>query len=99
MAIPERIIEIVDLRLLIPSTIDEQERRRVRRQQNMEENLSEECVASFARIGVACSQEIANERMSIKDVISELHAIKQAMLLITSIVNCDDNSQQQHTFS
>ncbi|MED6161459.1 hypothetical protein PIB30_060895 [Stylosanthes scabra] len=53
MAIPERISEIVDSRLLIPWPIDEQERRGVKRQQNMEENLSEECVASFARIGVA----------------------------------------------
>ncbi|MED6179098.1 hypothetical protein PIB30_114002, partial [Stylosanthes scabra] len=67
MAIPERISKIVDLRLLIPRQIDEQERRMVTRQQNMEENFTEECVASFARIGVACSQEIPTQRMSIKD--------------------------------
>ncbi|MED6198526.1 hypothetical protein PIB30_067181 [Stylosanthes scabra] len=73
MAILERITEIVDSRLLIPWSIDKQERR-VTRQQNMEE-----CVASFARIGVACSQEIPNQRMSIKDVITELHAIKQKL--------------------
>ncbi|MED6146212.1 hypothetical protein PIB30_032478 [Stylosanthes scabra] len=79
MAIPERISEIVDSRLLIPWPIDEQERRGVRRHQNMEENFTEECVASFARIGVACSQEIPNEWMSIKDGITELHSIKQKL--------------------
>ncbi|MED6146207.1 hypothetical protein PIB30_032473 [Stylosanthes scabra] len=79
MAIPKRISEIVDSRLLFPWPIEEKEKRRATRQPKMEENLSEECVASFARIGVACSQEIPNERMSIKDVITELYAIKQKL--------------------
>ncbi|RYQ99916.1 hypothetical protein Ahy_B07g087927 [Arachis hypogaea] len=54
------------------------ERRRVTQQQNMED-IIQECLVSFASIGVACSQEFPNQRMSIKDVITELHAIKQKL--------------------
>ncbi|KAL4299225.1 putative LRR receptor-like serine/threonine-protein kinase [Arachis hypogaea] len=73
MAILEGISEIVDSRLLIP--IDEQEERRVTQQQNIKE-----CLESFARIGVACSEEFPSQRMNIKDVIMELHAIKHKLL-------------------
>ncbi|KAL1348313.1 hypothetical protein HN51_024313 [Arachis hypogaea] len=76
MATLDGITEIVDSRLLIP--IDHQERRRVTQQQNMEDTI-QECLVSFARIGVACSQEFPNQRMTIKDVINELHAIKQKL--------------------
>ncbi|KAL1348312.1 hypothetical protein HN51_024312 [Arachis hypogaea] len=76
MATLDGITDIVDPRLLIP--IDHQERRRVTQQQNMEDTIRE-CLVSFARIGVACSQEFPNQRMTIKDVINELHAIKQKL--------------------
>ncbi|RYR46198.1 hypothetical protein Ahy_A07g031960 [Arachis hypogaea] len=39
-----------------------------------------ECLVSFARIGVACSEEFPSQRMNIKDVIMELQAIKQKLL-------------------
>ncbi|XLU63954.1 hypothetical protein S245_023163, partial [Arachis hypogaea] len=85
MAISEGITELVDSRLLIP--IDEQGR--VTKPQNLEENFSKECVASlFARIGVACSQEFPNQRMSIKDVITELHAIKQKLSCLQHFCDC-----------
>ncbi|MED6197976.1 hypothetical protein PIB30_061815 [Stylosanthes scabra] len=73
MAIPEGITEIVDSRLLL-TPFDEGERR-ITQQQTIEE-----CLVSFARIGVACSQESPTQRMSIKDVIMELHAIKHKLL-------------------
>ncbi|XP_015931317.1 receptor kinase-like protein Xa21 [Arachis duranensis] len=76
MATLDGITEIVDSTLLIP--IDQQERRRVTQQQNMEDTI-QECLVPFASIGVACSQEFPNQRMSIKDVITELHAIKQKL--------------------
>ncbi|QHO27323.1 uncharacterized protein DS421_7g207050 [Arachis hypogaea] len=76
MATLDGIIEIVDSRLPIP--IDHQERRRVTQQQNLEDTIRE-CLVSFARIGVACSQEFPNQRMTIKNVITELHAIKQKL--------------------
>ena len=75
MATLEGISEIVDSRFLIPFV---EEERRVMRQQNMEGNIRE-CLVSFARIGVACSAEFHAQRMSIKDVIIELHAIKQKL--------------------
>ncbi|KAK7276389.1 hypothetical protein RIF29_17528 [Crotalaria pallida] len=75
MAIPEGITEIADSRLLIQS---DEEQSRVGKEQNMVDNIRE-CLVSFARIGVACSAEFSNQRMSIKDVIAELHAIKQKL--------------------
>ncbi|KAL1348316.1 hypothetical protein AAHE18_07G072200 [Arachis hypogaea] len=71
MAIPEGITEIVDSRLLVP--FDEGERKIT--PQNIKE-----CLVSFARIGVACSEEFPSQRMNIKDVIMELQAIKQKLL-------------------
>ncbi|KAK7274145.1 hypothetical protein RIF29_15222 [Crotalaria pallida] len=75
MAIPERITEIVDSCLLIPST----EEQKSVTQHVMENNIIE-CVVSLARIGVACSQEFPAQRMGIKDVITEFHAMKQMLL-------------------
>ena len=75
MATLDGITEIVDSRLFIPFA---EEERRVMRQQNMEDNIRE-CLVSFVRIGVACSTEFPTQRMSIKDVITELHAIKQKL--------------------
>jgi len=65
MAIPERILEIVDSRLLLPFGV-------------METNIRE-CFASFARIGVACSAELPVQRLAIKDAIMELNAIKHKL--------------------
>ncbi|KAJ1426375.1 Serine-threonine/tyrosine-protein kinase, catalytic domain [Sesbania bispinosa] len=72
MAIPEGITEIVDPRLLVPFA---EEHIGV-----VEDNIRE-CLVSFARIGVACSEDFPAERMHIKDVIVELHAIKQKLPL------------------
>ncbi|MED6161567.1 hypothetical protein PIB30_062020 [Stylosanthes scabra] len=72
MATAEGIIEIVDSTLLTP--IDEEEKRTMHHQ-----NI-EECLVSLASIGVACSQEFPTQRMNIKDVIMELHAIKHKLL-------------------
>ncbi|MED6136362.1 hypothetical protein PIB30_055480 [Stylosanthes scabra] len=79
MATAEGIIEIVDSRLLIPIDEQDQGRRVITRQQNMEDTIPE-CLVSFARIGIACSEESPSQRMGIKDVIMELHAIKQNLL-------------------
>ncbi|KAJ1426374.1 Serine/threonine-protein kinase, active site [Sesbania bispinosa] len=70
MAIPEEITEIVDSRLLIPFAQE---------QTGVLENNNKECLVSFARIGVACSEDFPAERMHIKDVIVELHATKQKL--------------------
>ncbi|KAJ1426373.1 Serine/threonine-protein kinase, active site [Sesbania bispinosa] len=70
MAIPERITEIVYWRLHIPFAGEGTGA--------MEDNIRE-CLVSFARIGIACSAEFPTQRMGIKDVIAELHAIKQKL--------------------
>ncbi|MED6173596.1 hypothetical protein PIB30_061098 [Stylosanthes scabra] len=75
----EGIIEIVDSRLLIPTDERDQGRRVITRLQNMED-IVRECLVSFARIGIACSEESPSQRMGIKNVIMELHAIKQKLL-------------------
>ncbi|RYQ99899.1 hypothetical protein Ahy_B07g087908 [Arachis hypogaea] len=49
--------------------------RKITQHQNIKE-----CLVSFARIGVACSEEFPSQRMNIKDAIMELHAIKQKLL-------------------
>ncbi|XP_061343542.1 probable LRR receptor-like serine/threonine-protein kinase At3g47570 [Gastrolobium bilobum] len=67
MAIPEGITEIVDSCLLIPFADD---------------NNIRESLISFARIGVACSVDFPAHRMGMKDVIVELHAIKQKLPLL-----------------
>jgi hypothetical protein len=71
MAIPQKINEIADSQLLIPFSEEQTE---------IMEN-QRECLVSFARIGVACSAEDPAQRMCIKDVITELHAIKQKLSL------------------
>ncbi|KAJ9683789.1 hypothetical protein PVL29_016335 [Vitis rotundifolia] len=38
------------------------------------------CLASIARIGVACSEESPGDRMDIKDVVMELNIIKKVFL-------------------
>jgi len=72
MAIPEGITEIVDSRLLVPTAA---EGRKV-----MESKIRE-CLVALARIGVGCSAELPVERMDIKDVVLELHTIKQSLSL------------------
>ncbi|XLT65204.1 hypothetical protein S245_023139 [Arachis hypogaea] len=71
-AIPEGITEIVDSRLL---TLFGKGERKI-----MQKQSTKECLVSFARIGVACSQEFPTRRMNIKDIIVELHAIKHKLL-------------------
>ncbi|KAL4297963.1 hypothetical protein GQ457_12G004400 [Hibiscus cannabinus] len=67
MALPERVKEILDFRLL--EQIKDQNKKR--RGQNMLD-----CLVSFTNVGVACSVEVPVERMKIEDVVTELHAIK-----------------------
>ncbi|KAK6227839.1 hypothetical protein SCA6_000179 [Theobroma cacao] len=80
MALPERLKEILDFRLL--NQISENNER-ARSQLNIEGEVLEGLV-SFTKIGVACSAEAPGERMGIKDAITQLLAIK-ARLLRTGI--------------
>ncbi|XP_017984243.1 PREDICTED: putative receptor-like protein kinase At3g47110 [Theobroma cacao] len=80
MALPERLKEILDFRLLAQlSENNEGSRSQPNREREMLESL-----VSFTKIGVACSTEAPGERMGIKDSITQLLAIK-ARLLRTGI--------------
>ncbi|KAL9162569.1 hypothetical protein ABFS82_07G099600 [Erythranthe guttata] len=64
-AFPDRIMEIVDPYI----------------QKGPHENNSkiEKCVSSIMRIGLSCSKELPSDRMSMKDVVKELHKIKKEL--------------------
>ena len=64
MAFPERVMEIVDSNLV----------------GELDEDRMYHCLVSIARIGVACSEESASDRMDIKDVVIELNIIKEVYL-------------------
>ncbi|XVE68916.1 hypothetical protein DITRI_Ditri09bG0108100 [Diplodiscus trichospermus] len=73
MALPERLEEIVDCRLL------EQINKNCQRIRYGEQNIDGEmweCLCAFTKVGVACSVEVPVGRMKIEDAISELQAIK-----------------------
>jgi len=70
MAIPEGMSEIADSRLV--AATGEEGRR-------MMESKIRECLVGLARIGVGCSAELPSERMDIKDVVLEMHSIKQRL--------------------
>ncbi|XP_058181813.1 probable LRR receptor-like serine/threonine-protein kinase At3g47570 [Rhododendron vialii] len=76
-ALPERVMEIVDSRMLLVEPIEAEndaQKERVRR------DKIRECSVSLVRIGIACSAESPSERMNIKDVIIGLMKIKEVFL-------------------
>ncbi|KAF7133061.1 hypothetical protein RHSIM_Rhsim09G0174700 [Rhododendron simsii] len=76
-ALPERVMEIVDSRMLLVEPTDAEndaQKERFRR------DKTRECSVSLVRIGIACSAESPSERMNIKDVIIGLMKIKEVFL-------------------
>ncbi|XVE69392.1 hypothetical protein DITRI_Ditri09bG0148700 [Diplodiscus trichospermus] len=76
MVLPEKLQEILDFRLL--EEISEH-RQRIRSRPEKEEEILG-CLASFIKIGVACSVGVPGDRMRIKDALVELHAAKARLL-------------------
>ncbi|KAG5533503.1 hypothetical protein RHGRI_027622 [Rhododendron griersonianum] len=77
VALPERVMDIVDPRMLLeePTEVDnDAQNERVRRAKIIE------CLVSLVRIGIACSAEPPGERMNIKDVIIGLMTTKEVFL-------------------
>ncbi|PKA53845.1 putative LRR receptor-like serine/threonine-protein kinase [Apostasia shenzhenica] len=66
-AISDRILEIVDERMLVDERII------------VDEKMSE-CFISVARVGLLCSQPLPDERMSMREAATEMHAIRDAYL-------------------
>ncbi|CAL5407464.1 unnamed protein product [Camellia sinensis] len=69
MALPERMVEIVDSRIILEQPND-----------TINTNKMIECLSSVVKIGVACSVESPGERMNINDVVVELNAIIELFL-------------------
>ena len=76
MALPERVMEIADSNLFRES---DEAISNVENQRETEGRMCY-CLVSIARIGVACSEESASDRMDIKDVVMELNIIKEVFL-------------------
>ncbi|KAG5512730.1 hypothetical protein RHGRI_038871 [Rhododendron griersonianum] len=77
VALLERVMEIVDSRMLLEEPTEAEndaQKERVRR------DKIRECSVSLVRIGIACSAESPSERMNIKDVIIRLMKIKEVFL-------------------
>ncbi|XP_058087490.1 probable LRR receptor-like serine/threonine-protein kinase At3g47570 [Magnolia sinica] len=69
---PEQVKEIIDPRLLLEDTevIQDSENR------NNLRNRMHDCLVSLVSIGVSCSAESPKERMKMRDVVMEMHAIR-----------------------
>ncbi|XP_058110868.1 putative receptor-like protein kinase At3g47110 [Magnolia sinica] len=76
LALPERVMEIVDPRLLEG---EEKVTQGSRNHINTRNRIGD-CLILMVGIGVTCSAESPKERMDIKDVLRELHAIKELYL-------------------
>ncbi|CAL5391845.1 unnamed protein product [Camellia sinensis] len=77
MCLPEQVMQIVD-----PQIILEMEEEPSRSMQSSTTNISklEACLVPIFQIGVSCSTEMPSERMSVKDVLKELHKIRNVFL-------------------
>ncbi|XP_010262819.1 PREDICTED: putative receptor-like protein kinase At3g47110 [Nelumbo nucifera] len=73
MALPEKVMDIIDPRLI---TVEEEETIKGSRIWNYTIDTMEECLVSVIRIGVACSEESPRERMDMEEVGKKLHLIR-----------------------
>ncbi|GMP95381.1 hypothetical protein CsSME_00044456 [Camellia sinensis var. sinensis] len=77
MCLPKQVMQIVD-----PQIILGMEEEPGRSMQGSTTNISnlEACLVPVFQIGVSCSAEMSSERMSVKDVLKELHKIRNVFL-------------------
>ncbi|XP_020241866.1 receptor kinase-like protein Xa21 [Asparagus officinalis] len=72
MAFPERVADIINVKLLDDQVTDND--------RSVNGSRVIKCIASVLRIGIACSIEVPAERMEIGEVINELHRIRNVLL-------------------
>lgn len=77
IAFPDRVIEIVDARLLAELADDEDE---AFEEKESTGGKAFQCIVSLLRVGLMCSKQFPTERMLIGDVIKELHVVRQMLL-------------------
>ncbi|KAJ9540692.1 hypothetical protein OSB04_027198 [Centaurea solstitialis] len=84
MALPDRVMEIVETAIL-HELEEEMEAANVNRRRSGEDEARrwkrlEECMISLATIGVACSMESPRERMDSSKIVHELHRINRTLI-------------------
>ena len=86
--LPDRVMEIVDPKLLENEEEEEEERastrpsynqRRRQRSQQGRSRSKEECLTAIVKIGVACSLESPQHRMELTDAVRELKLVKDIL--------------------
>ncbi|GMN69882.1 hypothetical protein TIFTF001_038926 [Ficus carica] len=77
MALPTKVMEIVDQCLLIEG---EEESSRSGSTVRIGNERVNECLISVFTIGLMCSEELPRERMKINDALNDLHKIKKMLL-------------------
>ncbi|XP_058111015.1 receptor kinase-like protein Xa21 [Magnolia sinica] len=76
LALPKQVMEIVDPQLLVEEAeVTQHNENHVNRKNRMHG-----CLISMVKIGVLCSVESPRERMWMRDVVAEMHAIKDLYL-------------------
>ena len=76
MALPERVMEIIDHRLLT----EESEIIRHGEDYDKIRSVMQESLISLVKIGVSCSRESPKERMEMKDVVIEMQKVRDFYL-------------------
>ncbi|KAK4278272.1 hypothetical protein QN277_016138 [Acacia crassicarpa] len=82
LALPDRVVEIVDSNFLVLSERDHKE---VMQNLDLDQKVLGS-LADFTRIGVACCAELPSERIDIKEVLVELLAIKQKLSTFNIVI-------------
>ena len=70
-AFPERIVDVMDAQLFV-----EEDGEASDDAHNLNASRIMECVASVFRVGILCSNELPADRMEMKEIVSELHKIR-----------------------
>ncbi|KAL5799606.1 hypothetical protein ACOSQ4_032490 [Xanthoceras sorbifolium] len=82
MALPDRVLDIVDPILVNEEVVAPNDRMR----QEISNNRKE-CLISMVRIGVACSMESPQDRMNISNVVHELQLVRNTLLQPSTRLN------------
>lgn len=76
-ALPDRALEVAD-----PVVWLHEEAKQI--DPSMVRSLSKECLVSVIGLGVSCSKQAPRERMAMRDAAAEMHAIRDAYLIVAS---------------
>lgn len=78
MALPDRVMDIIDCQMLSLEELDDYNDYNTKDKTNdyNKKDKTMECLISLVRLGVSCSTEKPNERMDINEILTGLNVIK-----------------------